>query len=222
MEKHLASGAIRGIGPVYARKLVRTFGERVFDVIGEKPGRLREVDGIGPVRAKRITEAWAGQKMVPEIMVFLHGHGVGTALAVRIFKTYGADAVQVMTENPYRLARDIRGIGFKTADAIAMKLGIDKTAMIRARAGVGYALSEAIDDGHCRLPEEELVPLAAGLLQAQADLVRVALDLGLGAAGSSRTQWPAPPACSWPACTGPNRSSRSVSCISRQGGPHGR
>ena len=180
MEKYLASGTIRGIGPVYARKLVRAFGERVFDVIGEQPERLREVDGIGPVRASRITDAWAEQKMVREIMVFLHGHGVGTARAVRIFKTYGADAVQVMTENPYRLARDIRGIGFKTADAIAMKLGIDKTAMIRVRAGIGYALSEAMDDGHCGLPEEELVPLAAELLQTHEDLVRAALDLELG------------------------------------------
>ena len=179
MEKYLGSGTIRGIGPVYARKLVRAFGERVFDVIEAEPGRLREVDGIGPVRAQRITEAWAEQKVVREIMVFLHSHGVGTARAVRIFKTYGADAVQVMTENPYRLARDIRGIGFKTADAIAMKLGIEKTAMIRVRAGIAYALSEAMDDGHCGLPKEELVPLAAELLEAPGELVGTALDLEL-------------------------------------------
>ena len=179
MEKYLASGTIRGIGPVYARKLVRAFGERVFDVIEEEPGRLREVDGIGPVRARRITEAWAEQKVVREIMVFLHSHGVGTARAVRIFKTYGVDAVQVMTENPYRLARDIRGIGFRTADAIAMKLGIEKTAMIRVRAGIAYALSEAMDDGHCGLPEDKLMPMAAGLLEAPEDLVRTARDLEL-------------------------------------------
>ena len=98
---------IRGIGPVYAKKLVRAFGERVFDVIESDSERLREVAGIGPVRANRITAAWAEQKAVREIMMFLHGHGVGTARAVRIFKTYGADAVQVMSENPYRLARDI-------------------------------------------------------------------------------------------------------------------
>ena len=104
------------------------------------------------MRAERITGAWAEQKIVREIMVFLHSHGVGTARAVRIFKTYGADAVQVMTENPYRLARDIRGIGFKTADAIAMRLGIEKTAMIRVRAGISYALTEAMDEGHCGLP----------------------------------------------------------------------
>src|SRR6266581_4276536 len=120
---------IRGIGPVYAKKLLRAFGEKVFDVIEAEPDRLQEVDGIGPVRAGRITAAWAEQKVVREIMVFLHSHGVGTARAVRIYKTYGGDAVQVMSENPYRMARDIRGIGFKTADAIAMKLGIDKTAM---------------------------------------------------------------------------------------------
>src|SRR5450631_1681265 len=123
IEKYLASGMIRGIGPVYAKKLIRAFGDKVFDVIEVEPGRLRDVDGIGPVRANRIVVGWAEQKVVREIMVFLHCHGVGSARAVRIYKTYGADAVQIMSENPYRLARDIRGIGFKTADAIAMKLG---------------------------------------------------------------------------------------------------
>ena len=112
-------------------------------------------------------------------MVFLHEHGVGTARAVRIYKTYGADAVQVMTENPYRLARDIRGIGFKTADAIAMKLGIEKTAMIRVRAGISFALTEAMDEGHCGLPTEELVPLAEKLLEVPPELIRTALDLEL-------------------------------------------
>ena len=114
------------LGPVYAKKLVRAFGDNVFDVIEATPDRLREVEGIGPVRAASILAAWAEQKAVREIMVFLHSHGVGTARAVRIFKTYGSDAIQVMSENPYRLARDIRGIGFKTADAIAIKLGIEK------------------------------------------------------------------------------------------------
>src|SRR4030088_1581864 len=151
IEKYLSSGMIRGVGPVYAKKLVRAFGEKVFDVIEATPDRLREVDGIGPVRAASILAAWAEQKAVREIMVFLHSHGVGTARAVRIFKTYGADAIQVMSENPYRLARDIRGIGFKSADAIASKLGIE-TAMIRVRAGISYALTEAMDEGHCGLP----------------------------------------------------------------------
>ena len=179
IEKYLGSGMIRGIGPVYAKKMVNAFGEKVFDIIEAEPERLREVTGIGVVRAKRITDAWAEQKIVREIMVFLHSHGVGTARAVRIYKTYGSDAVQVMTENPYRLARDIRGIGFKTADAIAMKLGVEKTAMIRVRAGISYALTEAMDDGHCGLPTADLVPLAEKLLEVGADLIRTALDLEL-------------------------------------------
>src|SRR6202171_1034248 len=115
IEKYLASGMIRGIGPVYDRKLLRAFGDKVCDVIEAEPGRLQDVDGIGPVRANRIVVGWAEQKVVREVMVFRHCHGVGAARAVRIYKTYGADAVQVMSENPYRLARDIRGIGFKTA-----------------------------------------------------------------------------------------------------------
>jgi exodeoxyribonuclease V alpha subunit len=179
IEKYLGSGMIRGIGPAYAKKLVRAFGETVFDTIEAEPERLREVTGIGPVRAGRITAAWAEQKVVREIMVFLHSHGVGTARAVRIYKTYGADAVQVMSENPYRLARDIRGIGFKTADAIAMKLGIEKTAIIRVRAGITYALTEAMDEGHCGLPTADLVPLAEKLLEVSPDLIRTALDLEL-------------------------------------------
>ncbi|MEI6201934.1 MAG: helix-hairpin-helix domain-containing protein, partial [Enhydrobacter sp.] len=179
IEKYLGSGMIRGIGPVYAKKMVKAFGEQVFDIIEAEPDRLREVTGIGAVRARRITDAWAEQKIVREIMVFLHSHGVGTARAVRIFKTYGSDAVQVMTENPYRLARDIRGIGFKTADAIAMRLGIEKTAMIRIRAGISYALTEAMDDGHCGLPTEELGPLAVVLLEVPKELVQTALDLEL-------------------------------------------
>ena len=179
IEKYLASGMIRGIGPAYAKKLLRAFGEKVFDVIETKADRLREVDGIGPVRAGRIVAAWAEQKMVREIMVFLHSHGVGTARAVRIFKTYGADAIQVMSENPYRLARDIHGIGFKTADAIAMKLGIEKNAVIRLRAGVSYALTEAMNEGHCGLPTDELIPLAEKLLEVPPKLIRTALDLEL-------------------------------------------
>ena len=179
IEKYLSSGMIRGVGPVYAKKLLRAFGEKVFEVIETQADRLREVDGIGPVRAGRIVSAWAEQKAVREIMVFLYSHGVGTARAVRIFKTYGADAIQVMTENPYRLARDIRGIGFKTADAIAMKLGIEKTAMVRVRAGISYALTEAMDEGHCGLPTDELVPLAEKLLEVSQRLIRTALGLEL-------------------------------------------
>jgi len=179
IERYLASGMIRGIGPVYAKKLLNAFSEKVFDVIEAEPDRLREVDGIGPIRASRLIAAWAEQKVVREIMVFLHSHGVGTARAVRIYKTYGADAVQVMSENPYRLARDIRGIGFKTADAIAMQLGVDKTALVRVRAGISYALTEAMDEGHCGLPTDELVPLAGQLLEVPQDLIRTALDFEL-------------------------------------------
>jgi exodeoxyribonuclease V alpha subunit len=164
IEKYLGSGMIRGIGPIYAGKLVGAFGAEVFEVIEQAPERLREVPGIGKVRASRIAQAWADQKVVREIMVFLHSHGVGTARAVRIFKTYGNDAVQVMAENPYRLARDIRGIGFRTADAIAARLGIEATAMIRLRAGINYALLEASGEGHCGLPTAELLKLAGELL----------------------------------------------------------
>jgi exodeoxyribonuclease V alpha subunit len=177
IEKYLGSGMIRGIGPVYAKKMIKAFGEKVFDVIEAAPDRLREVTGIGVVRAKRITDAWAEQKIVREIMVFLHSNGVGTARAVRIFQTYGADAVQVMTENPYRLARDIRGVGFKSADAIAMRLGIEKTAMIRLREGISYALTKAMDEGHCGLPTDQLIPLAEELLEAPKELILTALEL---------------------------------------------
>jgi exodeoxyribonuclease V alpha subunit len=167
IEKYLGSGMIRGIGPIYASKLVTAFGAEVFEVIEQAPERLREVPGIGRVRAGRIATAWADQKVVREIMVFLHSHGVGTARAVRIFKTYGNDAVQVMAENPYRLARDIRGIGFRTADAIAARLGIEATAMIRLRAGINYALLEASGEGHCGLPTAELLKLAGELLAVE-------------------------------------------------------
>jgi exodeoxyribonuclease V alpha subunit len=181
IEKYLGSGMIRGIGPVYGKRLVRAFGEAVFDVIEAQPERLREVDGIGPKRAGRIVAAWADQKIIREIMIFLHSHGVGTLRSVRIFKTYGADAIQVLSENPYRLARDVRGIGFKTADTIAARLGIEKTAMIRARAGIGFTLTEAMDDGHCGLPLDELVPMAEQLLEIPASIVEEALSLELEA-----------------------------------------
>jgi exodeoxyribonuclease V alpha subunit len=128
IEKYLGSGMIRGIVPVYAKKLVRAFGESVFDIIEQEPHRLREVTGIGPKRAERIIAGWADQKIIREIMLFLHSNSVSTSRAVRIYKTYGADAIRLISENPYRLARDIRGIGFRTADQIAAKLGIEKTA----------------------------------------------------------------------------------------------
>jgi len=179
IEKYLGSGMIRGIGPIYAKKLVRAFGEAVFDVIEQEPSRLREVTGIGLKRAERIIAGWAEQKVIREIMLFLHSNGVGTSRAVRIYKTYGSDAVQLIWENPYRLARDIRGIGFRTADQIAGKLGIEKTALIRVRAGIAYALTEPMDEGNSGLPAEELISLTQTLLEVPVELVETALGLEL-------------------------------------------
>jgi exodeoxyribonuclease V alpha subunit len=179
IERYLGSGMIKGIGPVYAKKLVAAFGERVFEVIEQIPDKLREVDGIGPVRAKRITAGWANQKAIREIMLFLQSHGVGTARAVRIYKTYGAEAIPLMMENPYRLTRDIRGIGFKTAADIAQRLGIEKTSMVRARAGISYTLVEAINDGHCALPKDDLLEAASRILEIPKDSLADALALEL-------------------------------------------
>src|SRR5246127_1518455 len=165
------------------RDLITILGHAAMISAGEfvqqEPHRLREVTGIGPKRAERIIAGWGEQRVIREIMLFLHSNGVGTSRAVRIYKTYGADAVRLISENPYRLARDIRGIGFRTADQIAAKLGIEKTALIRVRAGVSFALAEAMDDGHCGLPVEELVPLTQKLLEVPAELIATALDLEL-------------------------------------------
>jgi exodeoxyribonuclease V alpha subunit len=179
IEKYLASGLLKGIGPHFAKRLVAAFGAEVFTVIEQEPARLRDVEGIGPTRATRITEGWSSQRAVRDIMIFLHSHGVGTSRALRIYKTYGADAIAIISENPYRLARDIRGIGFITADKIAERVGIEKTAMIRARAGIGYALAEALDDGHCGLPEADLIAAASRLLDVPLDLIGEALRLEL-------------------------------------------
>ncbi len=177
IEKYLGSGLVKGIGPHFARRLVGAFGASVFDVIDHAPERLQSVDGIGRVRARRIVEAWREQKAVRDIMVFLHSHLVGTSRAVRIFRTYGAEAIALISENPYRLAADIRGIGFLTADRIAGTLGIEKTAMIRARAGIGYTLWEATNDGHCGLPLSDLLPQTAKLLDIPEALAAEALAL---------------------------------------------
>ena len=179
IEKYLGSGMIRGIGPAYARALVQAFGEQVFDLIEQEPSRLREVTGIGQKRAARIVAGWAEQKAVREIMLFLHAHGVGTSRAVRIFKTYGQDAIALITENPYRLARDIRGIGFRTADQVAARLGIEKTATVRVRAGLSFGLAEATGQGHCGLPVAELIRATAALIEVEPGLVEAALRLEL-------------------------------------------
>ncbi len=181
IERYLNSGMIKGIGPIYGKKLVQAFGEAVFEVIEESPERLREIPGIGPKRTERIKTGWADQKAVREIMLFLYSHGVSTSRATRIFKTYGAEAIQRIRDNPYRLARDIRGIGFKTADAVAGRLGIQKTAMIRARAGIRYTLAVAMDEGHCGLPFEQLLSSAKGLLEIPRATVQAGLDQELEA-----------------------------------------
>jgi len=181
IERYLGSGMIRGIGPHFAKRLVEAFGVRVFDVIDATPEKLRDVEGIGRTRAAQITDAWTGQKAIRDIMVFLYGHGVGTSRAVRIYKTYGADSIARITENPYRLAREIRGIGFLTADALAKKLGIEQTAAIRVQAGISHALAQALDDGQCGLPRDELVEKARELLDVPQDLVTEALEAELRA-----------------------------------------
>lgn len=176
IERYLGSGMVKGIGPVYAGRLVKAFGAAVFDTIEQTPARLREVEGIGEVRAKKITSGWADQKIIREIMVFLHGNGVSTSRAVRIFKSYGQEAVAVVTDNPYRLAQDIRGIGFLSADTIAQKVGIARDSPLRARAGVSYALAEAAGEGHCGLPRSELVSLAVKLLDIEQPVIEAAID----------------------------------------------
>ena len=181
IEKYLGSGMVKGIGPHFARKLVGAFGEAVFDVIEQRPERLLELEGIGPKRKERVTEAWAEQKVIREIMVFLQSHGVGTARAVRIYKTYGDQAVERVRENPYRLALDIHGIGFKTADAIAQRLGIPGDALIRAQAGVRHMLQEISGQGHCAAYRQKLVESTANMLEVAEPTVETAIEAELAA-----------------------------------------
>ncbi len=175
IEKYLASGMVKGIGPHFAKVLVRAFGEEVFDVIENCPLRLLGLPGIGRKRMEMVTGAWAEQKVIREIMVFLQSHGVGTGRAVRIYKTYGDDSIFKVTENPYRLALDIHGIGFKTADGIAERLGIARDSLIRARAGVRHTLQEMSSEGHCAWPREELCEAAAGLLDIPQQIIEEAI-----------------------------------------------
>ena len=181
IEKYLGSGMIKGIGPVLAKKLVAKFGEGVFDIIDTQSARLEEVDKVGPERRRRIKAAWAEQKVVREIMVFLHTHGASTSRAVRIYKTYGEAAIDTVRANPYQLARDIHGIGFKTADGIARKLGVAADSLQRAAAGLRHTLHEAGGDGHCALPAEELVRHAAAMLEVDETVVNQALAEALAA-----------------------------------------
>lgn len=176
IEKYLGSGMVKGIGPVYAKKLVEQFGERIFEIIEQESARLKEVDAIGPKRRKLIKEGWAAQKVVRQIMVFLHSHGVSASRAVRIYKTYGEGAIETVQADPYRLAKDIHGIGFKTADQIAQKMGIPADSLIRACAGLSHVLLEATGQGHCGLPVETLKDEAGKLLLVDDKLVTEALE----------------------------------------------
>jgi exodeoxyribonuclease V alpha subunit len=181
LEKYLGSGMIKGIGPVYAKKLVAAFGADVFEVIEHTPARLREVTGIGPVREAKIIKGWSDQRVIREIIVWLYSHGVSSARAVRIFKTYGDQAITLIQDDPYRLARDISGIGFKTADQIAGRLGYTADDPRRVRAGVAHALTTAMDNGHCGLPRPELLKLGGELLGIDVGLIETALELELAA-----------------------------------------
>ncbi len=176
IEKYLGSGMVKGIGPHFAKRLVKAFGEQVFDIIEETPDRLMELEGIGKKRREKITSAWSEQKVVREIMVFLQSHGVGTARAVRIYKTYGDQAVAKVQENPYRLALDIHGIGFKTADQLAMQLGIDRVSLIRAQAGVRDVLQEFSGEGHCAQFFQKLVDSSVKLLEIPEETIKDAIQ----------------------------------------------
>jgi exodeoxyribonuclease V alpha subunit len=175
IEKYLSSGMVKGIGRHFAKKLVQAFGVRVFDIIENEPNRLTELDGIGHKRKNKVTEAWAEQKAVRNIMVFLQTHGIGTARAVRIYKTYGDEAIAKVTENPYRLSLDIHGIGFKTADLLAAKLGIKHDALIRAQAGVRSVLQGLCDSGHCAAAIEHLIQASSTLLEINTTIIADAL-----------------------------------------------
>ncbi|MDR3562145.1 MAG: ATP-dependent RecD-like DNA helicase [Negativicutes bacterium] len=175
IQKYLSSGLIKGIGPVYGQRLVEAFGTEVFDVIEAMPQRLQEVDGIGKLRSNKTVKSWDAQKKIKEIMVFLYSNGVGTSKAVRIYKTYGDNAISLIQENPYRLAQDIYGIGFLTADTIAQKMGIEKTSLIRAKAGIRYALFEEVDNGNCGYPKAKLIPQAAELLEIPVEIIEEAV-----------------------------------------------
>jgi exodeoxyribonuclease V alpha subunit len=168
VRRYLGSGLIRGIGPVMAERMVTHFGVDIMHVIDDEPERLVEVPGLGPKRSARIKDAWAEQKAIKEVMIFLQGVGVSTSLAVKIYKKYGDDAVETVKQQPYRLAADIWGIGFKTADTIAASVGIAKDSPERIKAGLAHTLSEAADDGHCYLPEHMLVAEAAKILAVPA------------------------------------------------------
>jgi exodeoxyribonuclease V alpha subunit len=176
IERFLSSGLISGIGPELARRMVEHFGMDTLEVIGGQPHRLTEVDGIGSSRAGKIASAFASQRHVQDVMVFLRGHGVSAGFAARIVKRYGNDAINVVRENPYRLAREVWGIGFRTADAIAEKLGIARNAPARLEAGLLFALDTASEDGHVHVPDTKLFEIAGELLRIDASALHDSLQ----------------------------------------------
>lgn len=176
IEKYLGSGLIKGVGPKFARRIVEKFGKDTLDVIEENPDALIEVEGIGRVRVERIRKSWEEQKEIKNIMLFLQGHEVSTSHATKIFKTYGSDSISVVQENPYRLADDIWGIGFKTADTIAEKMGIEKDRFIRLRSGILYTLNKLSENGHCYAVREQLIQAAVQLLEVEEAELEITLD----------------------------------------------
>jgi exodeoxyribonuclease V alpha subunit len=171
IRRYLGSGLIRGIGPKMAERIVDHFGAATLRVIEEAPDRLVEVPGLGPKRTA-MTAAWAEQQAIKQVMVFLQGVGVSTSLGVRIYKAYGDAAISVVRNQPYRLASEVWGIGFKTADQIARQLGIPLDSPQRVKAGLQFVLSQASEDGHCYLPRAELLTRAAALLGVEAGLAQ--------------------------------------------------
>ncbi|MBT2528105.1 ATP-dependent RecD-like DNA helicase [Streptomyces sp. ISL-99] len=171
IRRYLGSGLIKGIGPVMADRITTHFGVDTLDVIESEPKRLIEVPGLGPKRTKMIAAAWEEQKAIKEVMIFLQGVGVSTSIAVRIYKKYGDASISIVKNEPYRLAADVWGIGFLTADKIAQSVGIPHDSPERVKAGLQYALSQSTDQGHCYLPEEQLISDAVKLLQVDTGLV---------------------------------------------------
>jgi exodeoxyribonuclease V alpha subunit len=174
--RYLGSGLIDGIGKKYAQRIVDHFGDKVFEIIENESARLEEVEGVGKKRRQEIRESWLKQKSVHDIMVFLHERGISTARALRIHKTYGADAIDVLQKNPYRLAADIHGVGFKTADEIAANMGIAKLAPQRVQAGVLYSLEQASVSGHTCVPRTMLLEEAGKVLDADVPVVEEQLN----------------------------------------------
>lgn len=177
--RYLASGMIRGIGKVNAKRIVAKFGAETLNVIEKDSKRLEEVEGIGPVRRQKIKESWKAQHATRDIMIFLQANGVGTGMSARIYRRYGQDAIAIIKQNPYRLCRDITGIGFRTADAIAMKIGVPSDSPDRARAGLLYTLTAQQDEGHCYCEEPELILATQELLGIPAEILAEALKAEL-------------------------------------------